>query len=188
MHIEMTVPYALNQGTGYYKVVDKRFSDAIKEARVTSRATNEGIHISIEYDGVSIKKKGRYRLYFQYVADEKQPEHIQIVKKNSRFAPKQPRGQEQPPAADVETPNSKKVEDKKNKFNRAKKQIELGGLTPKQYAEGKAKRAKKESAKAAWNRALAELAELRHTIGISDEERQKRANDILAAAQASARD
>jgi hypothetical protein len=188
MHIEMVVPYALDQGPGYYKVVDKKFSDAIKEAHITSRATPDGIHISIEYDGVSIKKKGRYRLFFQYVADESQTEHTQVVKKNSRFAPtktEQPQVEEQKSAEVVETPKEDKS--KKTKFGAAKKQIELNGLTPTQYAESKAKRAKKETSKAAWNRALVELAELSRTSGISDEERQKRANDILAAAQASAR-
>ncbi|MBO5662646.1 MAG: hypothetical protein J6S12_02170, partial [Alphaproteobacteria bacterium] len=85
MHIQMTVPYNLNQGKGYYKVVYKTFRGEIKEARVTSRATENGIHIDIMMDGVSIKDKGRYKLYFQYVQDENQTEHTETITKKTRF-------------------------------------------------------------------------------------------------------
>ena len=85
MHIQMTVPYNLNQGKGYYKVVYKTFRGEIKEAHVTSRATENGIHIDIMMDGVSIKDKGRYKLYFQYVQDENQTEHTETITKKTRF-------------------------------------------------------------------------------------------------------
>ncbi len=196
MHIQMTVPYNLNQDKGYYKVVYKTFRGEIKEAHVTSRATENGIHIDIMMDGVSIKDKGRYKLYFQYVQDENQTEHTETITKKTRFkrtpvAPEQNNDTPQNQSATSETDSGTDTgdtppqADTQKKTNK-RKQFEAGATQVQnlsqmiETARQKEQRAKKQEDKTAWHKALEQLKQLQQDSGLNDVEKQMFAQKILA--------
>ncbi len=184
MHIQMTVPYNLNQGKGYYKVVYKTFRGEIKEARVTSRATENGININIEMDGVSIKDMGRYKLFFKYIPDENQTEHTETITKKTRFK-RTVVGPEQNHDTESNTPHG---DDTKKKKKNTHKRFEAGAVQIQTLSEmiemvkQKEYNAKKQSNKDAWKHARNQLAALQAQSDLTDDEKQQRAVQILADA------
>ena len=99
MSIHITVPYDINNKKGYYKVVDKKFQKEAKPAVVKSYLENNQFHIEITVEGASIEDIARYKMYFQFVADENKTEHTETITKKTRFkrtpvAPEQNNGGE----------------------------------------------------------------------------------------------
>ena len=85
MTIHITVPYDINNKKGYYKVVDKKFQKEAKPAVVKSYLENNEFHIEITVEGASIEDIARYKMYFQFVADENKTEHTETITKKTRF-------------------------------------------------------------------------------------------------------
>lgn len=85
MTIHITVPYDINNKKGYYKVVDKKFQKEAKPAVVKSYLKNNKFHIEITVEGATIEDIARYKMYFQFVADENKTEHTETITKKTRF-------------------------------------------------------------------------------------------------------
>ncbi len=85
MTIHITVPYDINNKKGYYKAVDKKFQKEAKPAVVKSYLENNEFHIKITVEGASIEDIARYKMYFQFVADENKTEHTETITKKTRF-------------------------------------------------------------------------------------------------------
>lgn len=205
MTIHITVPYDINNKKGYYKVVDKKFQKEAKPAVVKSYLKNNKFHIEITVEGASIEDIARYKMYFQFVADENKTEHTETITKKTRFkrtpvAPEQnnggtpnaPQGQAATTGTDSGTDSgtgdTPPQGDKKKKKKNKRTQFEAGTAQIQNLSQmietvrQKEQRAKKQENKAAWHEALEQLMQLEQDARLNAAEKQMSAQRILATA------